>query len=345
MADGTGTGMLPRVAVVGVGLWGRNHARNYAEIGALAAVVDRDPEAAGRLAAAHGVPALSFNEVLADRGIEAVAMALPPSQNLTLGTRALEAGKHLFVEKPMAMTTREAGELLASADRLDRRLMVGHILQYHPAFLALADLVRRGRLGRLRSIVSTRLDLGRIRREEDALWALAPHDVSMILALVGSPPERVDASGGYHTHATIADTTTLDLRFADDVRAEIRVSWLHPFKEQRLVVVGEGAMAVFDDREPWERKLALYAHSLVDRDGTPFAMRAEPGFVSIERGEPLRQECLHFLRCIATGERPRTDGREGLGVLSVLERASAALEARHGGATVRGSAPDDVLQA
>ncbi|MDB5592311.1 Gfo/Idh/MocA family oxidoreductase [Enterovirga sp.] len=318
----------PGVAVVGVGMWGRNHARNYAEIGALAAVVDRDPEAAARVAAQHGRPARSFDEVLADPEIAGIVMALPPSQNLPLGRRALEAGKHLFVEKPMAMTTAEAGELLAVARRHDRRLMVGHILQYHPAFLALQGLVRDGTLGRLLSLTSTRLDLGRIRREEDALWALAPHDLSMILGLVGAEPEEVRAEGGYHTHATIADTAGVDLRFPGNVRAEIRVSWLHPFKEQRLVVVGEAAMAVFDDREPWDRKLVLYRHRLVDRAGVPFAERAEPEPVALEAGEPLRRECLHFLDAIRTGAEPVTNGEEGLRVLRVLERASASLAAR-----------------
>ena len=320
----------PRVAVVGVGLWGRNQARNYAELGALAAVVDRDPEAAARLAGAHAVPSRSFDEVLADRAIDGLVFALPPSQNLPLGRRALEAGKHLFVEKPMTMTSPEGEELCALAERLGRRLMVGHILQYHPAFRALADLVRAGQLGRLQSVVSTRLDLGRIRREEDALWALAPHDVSMILALAGSEPERVVAYGGYHTHPTIADTAHVGLAFPGGLSAEIRASWLHPFKEQRLVAIGSDAMAVFDDRESWERKLVLYRHRVGERDGVAFAERADPEPVAVPPGEPLKEECRHFLACIRGGERPLTDGREGLRVLGVLERASAALHAAAG---------------
>ena len=324
----------PRVAVVGCGIWGRNHVRNYAELGALAAIVDRDRAVAEEHAAKHGVPARAIDEVLGDPDIEGLVLALPPSRNHDLGTRALVRGKHLFVEKPMAMDLAEAEDLCERAERLDRRLMVGHILQYHPAFLALAALLREGRLGRLLSVISTRLDFGRIRREEDALWALAPHDVSMILGLVGSEPHRVTADGGYHTHATIADTTTVGLDFADSVRAEIRVSWLHPFKEQRLVVVGTDALAVFDDREPWERKLAVYDHRLVDRGGVPFAMKAEPRFMAVDPGEPLKEECRHFLACIRSGARPRTDGREGLRVLKVLQRASAALsDSRPGGGT------------
>lgn len=315
----------PGVAVVGVGLWGRNHARNYAEIGALAAVVDRDPAAAARVAGAHGVPARTIEEVLADPAIGAVVLALPPSQNLPVGRRVLESGRHLFVEKPMAMTSDEAGELVAVARRRDRRLMTGHILQYHPAFLALRALAEGGSLGPLRYVASTRLDLGRIRREEDALWALATHDVSMVLALAGGEPDEVRAWGGYHTDARIADVAAVDLRFAGGVRAEIRASWLHPFKEQRLVVAGADAMAVFDDLQPWDRKLVLYRHRVVERDGRPWAERAEAEPVAVEPGEPLRRECLHFLDCVRTGREPVTDGEEGLRVLRVLERAGARL--------------------
>jgi UDP-2-acetamido-3-amino-2,3-dideoxy-glucuronate N-acetyltransferase len=325
MSEARGEGRLPRVAVVGAGLWGRNHVRNYAELGALEAVVDQNAGVAAELAAKHDVRAMSFDDALVDPGIDAFVFALPPSQNYPLGRRALEAGKHLFVEKPMTMTVAEGEELCRLADRLDRRLMVGHILQYHPAFIALRGLVEAGRLGRLLSLVSTRLDIGRIRREEDALWALAPHDVSMILALVGAEPETVTARGGYYTHPTIADVTDLRLAFPGGTGAEIRSSWLHPFKEQKLAVIGESGMAVFDDREPWERKLQLYPHRIVERNGVPFAERAEPEPVPVAQGEPLRQECLHFLDCVRTGARPVSDGWEGLRVLKVLERASAAL--------------------
>lgn len=315
------------VAVIGCGVWGRNHVRNYAELGALRAVVDRDAAAASALGERHGVPAGDLESVLADPAVDALVLALPPSQNLAVGMRALGAGKHIFVEKPMALTTPDATALAEAADRLDRRLMVGHILQYHPAFLALRDLVRAGRLGDLLSIVSTRLALGRIRREEDALWALAPHDLSMILALAGGEPETVGASGGRHTHPTIADTATVALGFPGRLGAEIRVSWLHPFKEQRLVVVGRDGTAVFDDVEPWERKLVVYPHRIGGGDGVP---RLEPGGaepVAVAPGEPLRRECEHFLDCVATGIRPRTDGAEGLRVLAVLEQASAAMAA------------------
>lgn len=323
----TGEPQSPRVAVVGAGRWGRNHVRNHAEIGSLAAVVDRDPAVAAELGTRFGVPAMSFEDALAAPGIDAMVFALPPSRNVALGMRALEAGKHLFVEKPLALSTRDGEALCRAAERLDRRLMVGHILHYHPAFRALARLAAEGTLGRLLSIVSTRTDLGRIRREEDAMWALGTHDVSMVLALAGAEPDRVAASGGYHTHPTIADTTQLELGFPGGLRAEIRSSWLHPVKEQRLVVVGTRAMAVFDDREPWATKLVLHRYELEEGEA-PALTRSEPEPVPLEEGEPLRLECLHFLDCVRTGATPLTDGREGLRVLSVLQRASVAL-AKH----------------
>jgi UDP-2-acetamido-3-amino-2,3-dideoxy-glucuronate N-acetyltransferase len=325
MTQGDKAGRDIRVAVVGCGQWGRNHVRNYAEIGALEGLVDHHPDVVDDLVARHGGRAMTFEQALADRNVDALAFALPPSQNHALGLRALEAGKHVFLEKPLALEVRQAEELCAAAERLDRRLMVGHILQYHPAFLKLRDLVHQGRLGRLCYITSSRLNLGRIKREEDAFWALAPHDISMILSLVGREPEGIEAVGGYHLHPTIADVTTTHMRFAGGAQAHVFVSWLHPFKEQKLTIVGSEAMAVFDDGEPWERKLLLYPHRVEWQGDLPVPARADPVPVAVEPKEPLREECLHFLECIRTGARPRTDGREGVRVLRVLERASVAL--------------------
>lgn len=314
-----------RVAVVGCGYWGRNHVRNYAEIGALAAVVDRDDTVARPLADLHGVPVRSFDEVLGDPAIPAVVFAMPPSQHYSMGKRALEAGKHVFVEKPMSLDTGDARDLCETADRLDRRLMVGHILHYHPAFEKVVEMVRGGELGTLFYVTSNRLNLGKVRREEDAFWALAPHDVSMILALVGSEPTRVEAAGGAYLHPTIADMTSAQLVFPGGEQAHIAVSWLHPFKEQKLTVVGSRGMVVFDDGEPWERKVVHTGYRIEGPDQTPNAVREEALPVVLEPREPLRQECLHFLDCIRSGQRPRTDGWEGLRVLSVLTRVTEAL--------------------
>ena len=314
----------PRVAVIGCGLWGRNHVRNYAELGALEALVDHHDENLRALTAQHGGRALPFEAVLADPRIDACVFALPPAQHHALGKRALEAGKHVFLEKPMSLRVEQAEELCDLAERRGRVLMVGHILQYHPVFRALKEIVRGGRLGRILSITAHRLNLGRIRHEEDVLWELAPHDISMILGLVGTEPVGVEAVGGRHLRPGIADVAAAHLAFPGGEQAHVFVSWLHPFKEQKLVVVGSEAMAVFNDAEIWERKLLLYPHKIAWTEGRPAPQPGEPMPVEVERGEPLREECRHFLDCIRTGDRPLTDGREGLRVLRVLQRASAS---------------------
>ena len=316
---------VARIAAVGTGYWGKNLVRNFAELGALAAICDADAATAASLAKKHGGTVLDWEAVLRDPTLDGVAIAAPAVLHARLTREALDAGKHVFVEKPLALAVNEAEQLTELAERQDRRLMVGHLLQYHPAFIRLRELVREGALGRLQYIYSNRLNLGKVRREEDILWSFAPHDISMILSLVGQEPVRVTAQGGYYLHNAIADVTTTNLAFAGGEQAHVFVSWLHPFKEQKLVVIGDRAMAVFDDSQPWPRKLLLYPHRIEWRETLPVPQRGEEQAVALSEGEPLRLECQHFLDCIATGGRPRTDGSEGVRVLRVLAQASAAL--------------------
>jgi UDP-2-acetamido-3-amino-2,3-dideoxy-glucuronate N-acetyltransferase len=317
---------IARVAVLGCGYWGKNLVRNFAELGALAAICDPAAAAAEPLARRYSAAVAEVDAVLRDTEIDGVAIAAPAALHAELAQRALAAGKHVFVEKPLALTIAEAEELCIVAERADRRLMVGHLLQYHPAFIKLRELVREGALGRLQYVYSNRLNLGKVRREEDILWSFAPHDLSMILSLVGQEPAEVTAQGGYYLHKAIADVTTTHLAFPGGEQAHVFVSWLHPFKEQKLVVIGDRAMAVFDDGQPWSHKLVVYPHRIEWRDALPVPQRAEADPVPLDEGEPLQLECRHFLDCIATGGTPRTDGREGLRVLRVLARASAALQ-------------------
>jgi UDP-2-acetamido-3-amino-2,3-dideoxy-glucuronate N-acetyltransferase len=313
------------VAVVGCGAWGRNLVRNFAELGALGALVDPHAAALGALAEAHGGRPASFEEVLADERIDAVAIATQPSRHATLALAALHAGKHVLVEKPIALDRGEAEAMARLADRLDRRLMVGHVLRYHPAFTCLNELVRTGRLGRIRQIYANRFNLGTVRREEDVLWCLGPHDVSMILALLGAEPTDVQAIGGYHLRDEIADTATVQLRFPDGEQAQITACWMSPVREHRLTVIGSEAMAVFDDTVAWERKLILYPHRVEIAAGEPVAHSADPVPIALEPAEPLRVECAHFLDCVRTGRRPLTDSAESLRVMEVLSRASEAM--------------------
>jgi predicted dehydrogenase len=315
-----------QVAAIGCGYWGKNLARNFAELGALAAICDPNPTATLALTNRYRARVATFDAVLRDDDIAGVAIAAPAALHADLTRRAIEAGKHVFVEKPLALTVAEAEQLCALAERRDRRLMVGHLLQYHPAFIKLRELVREGALGRLEYISSTRLNLGKVRREEDILWSFAPHDLSMILSLVGEEPCDVTAQGGYYLHKTIADVTTTLLAFPGGEQAHVFVSWLHPFKEQKLAVIGDRAMVVFDDGQPWTSKLVIYPHRIEWREAVPVPQKAEADPVALDEGEPLNIECQHFLDCIASGSRPRTDGREGLRVLRVLARASEALK-------------------
>jgi len=319
----TSTGV--RVAVVGCGAWGKNLVRCFAELGCLGAVADHHAETVEAVATRHGSRALSFEQILAEPAIQSVAIATQPSTHHHLATCALLAGKHVFVEKPLALDLRQAEELTALARRLDRRLMVGHILQYHPAVSALRNLVAAGAVGRLLRLQADRMNLGAIRREEDVLWCLGPHDVSVILALVGAAPNKLHAIGGYHLRETVADAVTLHLSFPAGEQAQVNLSWLHPVKEHRLTVIGSQGMIVFDDGAPWERKLLLYPH-VVDMAGdSPTAIRAEPRPIAVEEHEPLKLECQHFIDCIAQGREPRTDGAEGLRVMRVLARAGAMM--------------------
>jgi predicted dehydrogenase len=323
---------MASIAHVGYGYWGRNIARNLAEIGCLKAVVDANPSAAETAAVAHGVRAASFEEVLADQQIDGISIASPAEMHFGLARAALEAGKHVFVEKPLALDVEEAGQLCALAERRGLRLMVGHLLQYHPIYVALREMAANGEFGSLQYVYSNRLSLGKFRCEENVLWSFAPHDISMILGLFGEEPSQVSAQGTVAYTPGVADMVTMQMRFPSGGAAHVLASWMHPFKEQRLVVIGERGMAVFEDSEPdWDAKLKIYRHAIERSGPVPVPTKAEPELVKVPRAEPLRQECLHFVECIDAGHMPRTDGREGLRVLRVLDRAERALRENIGG--------------
>jgi UDP-2-acetamido-3-amino-2,3-dideoxy-glucuronate N-acetyltransferase len=317
-----------RVAMLGSGYWGKNIVRNLDGLGALRGVYDRnrDVQAAQleRYPGARGYASIA--EALADPQVDAVAVATPAATHADVVREALLAGKDVFVEKPLALSDREGADLVALARERDRVLMVGHLLWYHPAVIELNRLIRSGELGRVQYVYSNRLNLGKLRREENVLWSFAPHDVSVILGLVGEEPESVQAQGGNFLHQRVADTTVTMLSFASGIRAHIFVSWLHPFKEQKLVVVGSERMAVFDDTAPWGEKLVLYPHRVQWDGAVPVARKADATPVALEEGEPLRAECAHFLECVATRATPRTDGEEGLRVLRVLNACEQALK-------------------
>jgi predicted dehydrogenase len=319
--------MSRNIAQVGCGYWGKNLLRNFAELGALAAVVDHDAELTTKAALDYGVPARSFEDVLGDDSIRGIALATPAPTHAALAEKALLAGKHVFVEKPVALRVADAEHVQSIAKERGLVLMVGHLLQYHPIFLALKDLVQAGELGEIRFIYSNRLSLGKFRVQENVLWSFAPHDISMVLALAGGEiPEHVSAQGAAFLTPGVADWCSVQMAFATGIQGHVTASWLHPFKEQRLTVIGSKAMAVFEDSKPdWDQRLALYRHAIAVNDGVPSPVAAPAEYVEVAKGEPLKNECSHFLDCIRTGETPKTDGQEGIRVLNVLERAQACL--------------------
>ena len=319
------TAISPNVAVVGCGAWGKNIVRNFHELGALHTVCDVRTEVTDQVRQQYGVQATTnLAEVLADLDVEGVVVAVPAAEHYQLATQCLRAGKHVFVEKPLALHLEDGRKLVEMARSRNRILMVGHILQYHPAILKLKELISGGELGRIKYIYSSRLNLGKLRTEENILWSFAPHDVSAVLFLLEEMPVRVSSHGGTYLDSQTADTTLTTCEFASGVNAHIFVSWLHPFKEQKLAIVGGKKMAVFDDTEP-ERKLVLYAHRIDWVDRVPVAHRDGGEAVPLPKQEPLRQECQHFLDCIRTGQAPRTNGESGLQVLQVLEACDRSL--------------------
>jgi UDP-2-acetamido-3-amino-2,3-dideoxy-glucuronate N-acetyltransferase len=321
------TSLVPKVALIGAGFWGKNLLRNFASLGALALVCDRQPDTLERATqVCPGVrTSASFSEVLDDPEIEAVAIASPAISHYAFAKKALLAGKDVFVEKPLALKVEEGQELVALAEQGGRILMVGHILHYHPAIRKLKSIIDAGELGKIQYIYSNRLNIGKIRTEENILWSFAPHDISITLLLLGEMPTEVSVHGGNYLQSHVADVTMTTLAFGSGVKGHIYVSWLHPFKEQLLVVVGDRRMAVFDDTSP-DRKLVLYSHQIDWIDRSPVARKAEGEVVAIDALEPLKTECAHFLECVQTRQRPRTDGAEGLRVLQVLQSCQQSLD-------------------
>ena len=316
-----------KIAVVGSGYWGKNLVRNFHELGALFAICDKDPKVLANFKKMYqGISTIEDIDHLLDNSsmeVDAVAICTPAATHYDLAKRCLLAGKHVFVEKPLALTEEEGRDLIQIAEKNKLTLMVGHILQYHGAVIKLKEVVDSGELGKIQYLYSNRLNIGKIRTEENILWSFAPHDISVILMLLREMPESVCATGGEYLQQQIPDTTLTTLDFPSGVKAHIFVSWLHPFKEQKLVVVGDRKMAVFDDLS--EGKLMLFPHKIEWLQRIPVAAKAEAEVVKVNMEEPLRADCMQFIECVTNGQRSKTDGGEGLRVLQVLQASQRSL--------------------
>ena len=324
------------VAVVGVGGWGKNLARNYHEIpeARLKYICDLDEERLASLAAhLPGTRASSdFGIVLADEEVQAVVISTSAPTHFELCRQALERGKDVYVEKPFVLNVGQAEELISLAAKLERVLMVGHLLEYHPVVLRLRQMIQSSELGEVQYIYSQRLNLGTVREDENALWSFAPHDISSILFLLGKEPINVSARGQSYLQRGIEDVVFLSMYFGDETMAHIHVSWLDPHKVRKMTIVGSRKMAVFDDIEASD-KLKIYDKgaelgSNYDTFAEYIGLRfGDVTIPYIKVGEPLRHECNHFLECVRERTTPRSDGLDGLRVVKILTAAEESLKA------------------
>ncbi len=331
-----GTSQQPvRVALVGCGYWGPNLARNFYQIpdAELVACCDLNAQTLQKMAQLYPGARMTddFGSVCADETVDAIAIATPARTHYALAKAALQSGKHVFVEKPLALSVQEARELVDLAEAKGCVLMVGHIFQYNPAVRYIKRLIDDGELGQIYYLYSTRVNLGRVQSDINALWSIAPHDVSILLYLLGSEPEWVSARGATYLTDGIEDVVFIDLGFPGEILAHVHVSWLDPSKVRRMTIVGSKQMVIYDDVAD-EGKVKLYEKGVYRKEEPGFGefqYRVHTGAITIPKldlVEPLRVECEHFIQCVRENRRPETDGENGLQVVRILEAAHASLK-------------------
>lgn len=318
-----------KIAIIGSGRWGMNHVRTACAVlpPRNITVVDTNPGAFDKVKAVS--PDIIFSgdmdAVLKDTTISCVIIATPAETHFAIGKQCLLSGKHALIEKPITLLAQDAKELADLAAEKNLKLMVGHILLYHPAVLKIKEMVDSGLIGGLQYIYSNRLNLGAIRSEENILWSFAPHDISVIQFLTGTSPIEIKASGAAFVQSVVEDTTLTYLEYPNGIHAHIFVSWLHPFKEQRLVVIGEKGMIVFEDSLPKD-KLKFYKKGFKVENGKVEKFDNEPDVISFPNAQPLEDEQRHFFNCVLEDREPRTNGWHALEVLKILDMATKKLK-------------------
>jgi predicted dehydrogenase len=323
------------IAVIGAGNWGFNHVRTFGQLAGCKLVAVSDLTARNLDKVRQQFPQVitseDYTEVLDLPGLQGVVVATTAATHYPIARNALERGKHVLIEKPMTLDVGEAEELIELAERKNLVLMVGHILLFHPVVVSLKRYIERGTLGKIHYIYSKRVNLGQVKKDENSLWSLAPHDISVMLYLLGQFPEEVSATGQAFISQSVQDVVFFSLKFPDGPMGHGHASWLDPGKMRQFTIVGSRQMAVFDDMEPVE-KLRLYDKGVdivesYDSYGDALTLRqGDITIPSVKMSEPLRNECLHFLECIREGKRPLADGINGLEVLSILQAAQKSLE-------------------
>lgn len=315
------------IAVIGSGYWGKNLVRNFYQLGVLKIVCDHNKNILLDQKKLYSEIKVTQNlsEIIPDQDIKGVVIATPAITHYKIAKKFLKAGKDIFVEKPLALELRQGRELIKLAQNKKRILMVGHVLLYHPAVVKLKQLIKEGSLGKIRYIYSHRLNFGKLRTEENILWSFAPHDISVIINFFEKLPKRIYAHGLSWLNKDVADSTISYFEFNKNQAAHVFTNWLNPFKEQKMTVIGEKKMAVFDDQI--EDKLVIYSHKVRwSRNRVPEAKKALGRVIPLSQKEPLRLECQHFLDCLKTRKKPKTDGQEALNVLKILTACQKSLD-------------------
>ena len=314
--------MKKNIAVVGCGYWGKNLVRNFSELGALYSVSDVNTETAKNYANQYQVNNLTFDETINDTNIKGVVLTVPAELHAEMAIEAMNKGKHVFVEKPLALNETDAKIMIEISKKNNVKLMVGHLLHYHPIFKEIKKIVEKSEIGKLEYIQSSRLSFGRYRSKEDIIWSFAPHDISMILALANEKPNIIKWNSKSIIKENHADIANIFMEFPSGLKTNISVSWINPNKEVKLVVTGSSAMLIFDDTKPWEEKLSLYSYDIKRTDKLINFKKSSLKFVEVPEEEPLKNECKHFIESINQKTQPLTDGTEGLKVVEVLSAIS-----------------------
>ncbi len=333
--------MPVNIGQIGLGAWGRNLIRTFYNLPGVNVKQGCDASPAQLAKISGSFPGVTWTkdpgEIINDPSINAVVIATPPADHFDLAARALKAGKDVFVEKPLVLDVEKGKMLIELAAKRDKILMVGHIMEYHPASLAMKEYIHSGKLGKIYYLYSSRINLGKVRDIENALWSFAPHDISMIMFLLDQVPVRVTATGASYLQKDIEDVCFMTMHFEDKTMAHIHVSWLDPHKERKLTIVGSKMMAVFDDTNSSE-KIWLYDKGVdtkldYNTYGEYMSLRAGDILIpKVASTEPLMAECAHFIECVKDRTRPRSDGLDGLKVLTILTAAQESMQ--NGGAPI-----------
>ena len=316
--------MKKNILVAGCGYWGKNLVRNFYELGCLKFVADTNKEILKTISNEYQVEGIDYDDGVKSEYVDAVVIASPAHLHEEMALKAINQNKDVYIEKPLSLTIESSVRIIEAAKKKSVKVMVGHLLQYHPVFEDLKKLVKDGLIGDITYLYSNRMSFGKVRTNEDVIWSFAPHDISMILSIVGENPISIRATKSGIIQDSISDISHIHLEF-DNINAHIFVSWLSPFKEQKFVISGKKGSLIFDDTQDWDKKLMHVKHTVKIIDGIPTLEKSDHEFIRVEFSEPLKKECKYFIDHINDKVPSRTGGKEGLSVIKTLMAASESV--------------------